>query len=326
MLKNLKNIFFTFLLIFFTLNAFSFEINDTFFNTSDCKKIKKGYTKCEFDIFEFYGKFENGYQSGIGLYKLNYEDPIYFIAEHKNGFVHGIGKTILVFDNSWTWVREIYNEFFESHQFDYPNSLMSEITTSSSGLLFDTLYRYSIVGSFGHQSTFFPEKKYLINYQNTKRENKSYLDGKLYFSKVDIASLNKDTILPKDGLGMIFIPEHQPGKNSRFIGNIKNGRPHGIGFVELDFVQRPITQIEVPPLEYYENLGDQNKYLSGSFEEGKLVENHREFLEDEKTFLELESDFFTTQYYFNIEKLALDFNSKYSFILDDIDGFINSIQ
>ena len=326
MLRKLKSIFYGILLCFFAFNAMSIEINDTFFSASDCKKAKKGYTKCEFDIFEFYGKFENGYQNGIGLYKLNYEDPVYFVAEHKNGLVHGIGKTVLVFDDSWTWVREIYNEFFESHQFDYPNSLMSELTTSSSGLLYDTLYNYSIIGSFNHQSTFFPEKKYLINYQNTKHENKSYLDGKLYYSKIDFDSLRKEMILPKDGLGMIFMPEHQPGKNARFIGNIKNGRPHGTGFVELDFVQRPINQIEVPPLDYFENLDDQNKFLSGSFEEGKLTKNDQEFLKDAETFLELESDFFTTQYYFNVENLVIDFNSKYSYILNDIEGFINSIQ
>lgn len=326
MFLKLKSLFYICLICFFSVNSFSIEINDTFFKASDCKNVKIGYTKCEFDIIEFYGKLENGYQEGIGLYKLNYENPIYFIANHKRGLVDGIGKTVLVFNDSWTWIREIYNEFFESHQFDYPNSLNTEIPTSSSGLLYDSLYKYTIIGSFSHQSAFFPEKTYLINYLNTKHEKRSYLDGKLYFSKVDIESLNKDIILPKDGMGMIFIPEHQPGKNSRYIGSILNGRPDGMGFVELDYIQRPITQIEVPPLEYYEDLNNQDKYLIGKFKEGKLIENNLNFLEDAETFLDLESDFFTTQYYFNIENLASDFNSKYSFILNDIEGFINSIE
>ena len=297
------------------------SIIDSYFNHTECNEVEENYFSCSKDGISFYGMFVDGFQEGIGVYKQVDNDIIYyFVAEHQNGKVTGDGKTIIKINDEWS------REFILSYsEYDYPNDFFKMVSNPSeslfsSGAFHDTLIDYYIFGSFDYTRFFLEDDYYLIMYiDGYLAEIPSSHYGCIYNAKIDLNSLKEATITPRDGLASIACPD----KNSRYIGSIKNMLEDGKGFKELNYTNRPSVTIDVPPLDYFENINNPLRYEIGDFSEGKLISKNIDFLENSEQYINLDKEIYSTVFYLFSGEEKLKFNEKYNDILSDLEGYID---
>ena len=315
------------------------EIEDTFYSSADCIKVKKNHFNCNKEGLSFYGNFINGYQDGLGVYKQVYENTEFlFVANHKNGKSTGLGKIIIKLMDDWS--REL---IFELNNFDYPLDLYSE--NSLQGVFYDTRFNYLMHGVFVTPNIFSSDNFYVFEYYDVQGYY-GYEDlpamtiseaalGCVYIAKLNLDSINKYILTPADGLatiGCIDLEKSDLSENelfgNRYIGYIKNQIPHGKGFNELDYSQqRSPDTLDIPPLEYFKNLDDPNKYEIGDFEEGILVSKNLDFLENSDEYIEFDKKLFSLSFNAFIgADMFEEFNSEYFEVLNDIDGYIKSFD
>lgn len=322
-----------FILLFIPIIGFS-ETNknnfsDSYFNYTDCKEVEENYFRCSKEGISFYGMFIEGVQEGLGVYKqVANNTSIYFIAEHQNGKVNGDGKTIIKIDDDWS--REFILSYYE---YDYPLDMFNMFSNSiesitSGGVFYDTYYNYYIFGSFDYARFFLEENNYLLMYLDESETNNiplSYISC-IYNAKIDTNSLSKLIIKPKDGLATIGCSDKNTNIASRYIGNIKNMTPNGKGFKELNYTQRDASTLDIPPLEYFDDINDITKYETGDFSNGILVAANTDFLKNSEQYISFEKKTFSTGFYLFSGENKLKFNEKYENILSDIEGYISLFE
>jgi len=305
------------------------KIEDSFYSSTECNELEENYISCSKDGISFYGMFVDGFQEGIGVYKQVDNDIIYyFVAEHQNGKVTGDGKTIIKIDDDWS------REFILSYsEYDYPNDLIKMLSNPSeslfsSGVFHDTLLDYYIFGRFDYTKFFLEDNYYLFMYLD------GYLadiplgshPGCIYTAKIDLNSLKESTITPKDGLASIACSDRNSqikNKYSRYIGSIKNMLEDGKGFKELNYTKRPPDTLDVPPLEYFENINNPLRYEIGDFSEGKLISKNIDFLKNSEQYINLDKEIYSSGFYLFMGEEKLKFNEKYNDILSDLEGYID---
>ncbi len=307
------------------------KIIDTYFSDDNCVEVGINYYKCNNEGISFYGKFIDGFQEGIGIYEQIESDMIiYFVAEHQKGKVSGEGKTIIKINEDWS--REFILPYYD---FDYPNDLFDMATNPSeslsfSGVFYDNWNNFYIFGEFDYVNLFLEDNYYAMQYLNewpSETIPNSYR-GCVYTAKVDLNSIRKLVITPKDGLASIgCIDSEKSNENktvgSRYIGFIKNMREHGKGFKELNYSQRPADTLDIPPLDYFIDISNKENFETGDFINGELVSTNTDFLENSEQYINVDKEAYTAGWHYVVGQERLTFNEKYNDILSDIDSYIN---
>lgn len=307
------------------------KITDTYFSDDNCIEVEENYFRCNYGGISFYGQFIDGLQEGIGIYEQIENDMvIYLVAEHQQGKLSGEGKTILKINEDWS--REFILPYYE---FDYPNDLLEMANNSSenlsfTGVFYDNWNNYYIFGDFNYVNLFLENKYYLMQYLNEWESETipSSYRGCVYTAKVDLNSLRKLVITPKDGLASIGCIDSEKSNEkktvgSRYIGFIKDMREHGKGFKELNYSQRPADTLDMPPLDYFIDVNDQKDFETGDFINGELVSTNTDFLKNSEQYINFDKETYTAGWYYVIGEERLKFNEKYDVILSDIEGYIN---
>ncbi len=332
----MKKIILTLISLLLLIPSLSFsesagKIIDTYFSDDDCVQVEDDYYRCNNEGISFYGKFVDGLQEGIGIYKqIDSDMIIYFVAEHQKGKVSGEGKTIIKINEDWS--REFILPYYD---FDYPKDFFEMATNQSeslsfSGVFYDNWNNFLIFGEFDYVNLFLEDNYYAMQYFNEwpSETIPPLYRGCVYTAKVDLNSITKLVITPKDGLasiGCIDYEKSNENKNvgTRYIGFIKNMREHGKGFKELNYSQRPADTLEIPPLDYFKDINNKEKFETGDFSNGELVSTNTDFLQNSKQYINFDKETYTAGWNYVIGEERLKFNEKYNNILSDIEGFIN---